>query len=268
MQTWLLAVGAATPVQAPDITRIILGAIPLWVKLIFLLPIAIELLDLLVDIYLEYRERKYLKNLGFSELNSLTPLEFEKFLKVLFSSLGYKTKLTPYTGDFGADLIIYKDGYKAVVQAKKYQGKVGVKAVQEVVAARDFYGANHCIVVTTSSFTKQAVLLARKNGVELIGRKKLRHLIEKAARNEESQVEEKITYPKSPASKAEPRKKEGKPIPVCKECGKALSQKVYEYCLKHRKEFLNELYCFDCQQKIRNINAEIERKIKSDTAKN
>ena len=49
------------------------------------------------------------------------------------------------TGDFGADL----DNY-IVVQAKRYSKKVGVKAVQEVVAAKAHYGCREGIVVTSN----------------------------------------------------------------------------------------------------------------------
>ena len=72
------------------------------------------------------------------------------------------------SGDFGADVIAR--GFmlsKIVVQCKCYNKPVGVKAVQEVCAAKMYYGASRAAVATNSTFTKAAEKLARKCGVEL-----------------------------------------------------------------------------------------------------
>ena len=44
---------------------------------------------------------------------------------------------------------------------------VGNRGVQEVFAARGFYQANHALVITTSRFSKPAVDLVNRLGVEL-----------------------------------------------------------------------------------------------------
>ena len=75
---------------------------------------------------------------------------------------------TPITGDQGADLIAKRDGRTIVIQAKRYQGSVGNRAVQEVVGAVSFYGADEGWVITSGSFTPSAKALAQKNGVKLI----------------------------------------------------------------------------------------------------
>ena len=56
---------------------------------------------------------------------------------------------------------------RVVVQAKKQKKTVGNKAVQEVHAARGYYQANRAIVITTSRFSKPAIELADRLGVEL-----------------------------------------------------------------------------------------------------
>ncbi len=71
-------------------------------------------------------------------------------------------------GDFGADIIAR--GFllsKIVVQCKHYARPVGVKAVQEVCAARLYYGASRAAVATNSTFTRGARKLAQRCGVEL-----------------------------------------------------------------------------------------------------
>lgn len=72
------------------------------------------------------------------------------------------------SGDFGADITAYNFFVtKIVVQCKNYKGKVGVHAVQEVIAARQYYKAGRAAVATNSTFTKQAKQLAKKCNVEL-----------------------------------------------------------------------------------------------------
>ena len=72
------------------------------------------------------------------------------------------------SGDFGADVIARGLLFsKIVVQCKCYSGKVGVKAVQEVCAAKMYYGASRAAVATNSEFTAAAKKLARKVGIEL-----------------------------------------------------------------------------------------------------
>ena len=62
-------------------------------------------------------------------------MEFEEFLAGLFRAQGYTAELTSTTGDYGADLILSKDGRCIAVQAKRYVGSVGVAAVQELPTA-------------------------------------------------------------------------------------------------------------------------------------
>ena len=112
-----------------------------------------------------------------AQIDKMTGEEFEQFLSICFKRLGYVVRNTPKSNDFGADLILTKNGIKTVVQAKRYQNKVGSGAVQEVVGAIKYYGANNAIVITNSKFTSSARALARPNLVELWDREKLIELI-------------------------------------------------------------------------------------------
>jgi restriction system protein len=64
-------------------------------------------------------------------------------------------------------LILTKDGHKIAVQAKRYSKPVGVRAVQEALAAAGMYGCERALVVTNRSFTTQAIKLASANDVRL-----------------------------------------------------------------------------------------------------
>jgi len=103
----------------------------------------------------------------------MTGKEFEKFLGVHFRNLGYSVTLTQDSQDYGADLILYKERSKTVVQAKRSKNPVGIKAVQEVAGAVRHYSANKGIVITNNRFTENACKLAKSNKVELWDRKKL-----------------------------------------------------------------------------------------------
>lgn len=122
--------------------------------------------------------KKYL-NYGFNKLNSLTGEEFEELLKAYFRKSGYKVELTPKSGDYGADLIVRKNGEKIIVQAKRYKGSVGISAVQEVIGAREYYKGSKALVITNSYFTPAAKELAGKTKVKLWDGKIVAEIIEK-----------------------------------------------------------------------------------------
>lgn len=118
------------------------------------------------------KRAKY-KNCGIKEIDCMTGIQFENFLQYYFSKLGYSSEVTQASNDYGADLILCKKKEKLIVQAKRYQGKVGIQAVQEVIAANVYYGGTKPMVVTNSFFTAQAIELADKSNVELWDRNRL-----------------------------------------------------------------------------------------------
>lgn len=125
-------------------------------------------------LYLRERneKKKYLDS-GIEDIDKMSGEEFEVFLKHYFQDLGFKANLTSKTNDYGADLILKKDGSLIVVQAKRYSKAVGVRAVQEIVGAINYYGASKGIVITNNYFSSNAVNLAEISGIELWDRDKL-----------------------------------------------------------------------------------------------
>lgn len=122
--------------------------------------------------------KKYLRY-GFAKLNNLTGEEFEELLKAYFKKNGYKVDLTPKSGDYGADLIVRKNGEKIIIQAKRYKGSVGISAVQEVIGAKEYYKGDKALVITNSYFTPAAKELAGKTRVKLWDGKVVAEMIEK-----------------------------------------------------------------------------------------
>jgi len=118
-----------------------------------------------------------LKRSGIADIDKMEGVQFERYLGHLFRAQGFKVEVTKAVGDYGADLLIQKDGKKIVVQAKRYSKNVGIKAVQEAQAAIAHYAASEAWVVTNSDFTTAACELAKSNRVRLINREALVEMI-------------------------------------------------------------------------------------------
>ena len=119
------------------------------------------------------KKRKTERLIDICEVDKLSGLEFEHFLKPVFERQGYKVEVTQGSGDYGADLVLRRRERKYVVQAKCYSSNIGVSAIQQIVAAVPFYKADGAMVVTNQYFTKQAQLLAAVNKVQLVDRDEL-----------------------------------------------------------------------------------------------
>ena len=107
---------------------------------------------------------------GIAEIDQMSGRQFEEYVGTLFQQQGYKVSYTSTTGDFGADLILNKGKETIVVQAKRYKNAVGVKAVQEVIPSMSMYNAGTAWVISNSTYTRQALTLAKKNHVRMIDR--------------------------------------------------------------------------------------------------
>ena len=118
-------------------------------------------------------KRAAIERAGMVKIDQMTGSEFEQRLQSAFQHVGYTVYHVGGRGDYGADLVLDLPGTRTVVQAKRWTNTVGPGAVQEVVASRAHYGAQYAIVVTTSTFTKAALELARSNAVEMWDRGRL-----------------------------------------------------------------------------------------------
>lgn len=130
-----------------------------------------------VLIIIGIKRTERIKRSGIMDIDKMEGVQFEQYLGHLFRAQGYKVQVTKAAGDYGADLIIQKNGKKIVVQAKRYSKNVGIKAVQEAQAAIAHYGAAEARVVTNSDFTAAAYDLAKSNKVRLINRDALVEMI-------------------------------------------------------------------------------------------
>jgi restriction system protein len=178
----------------------------------------------IVKTALEIRRQRRLSRSGIDEIDRMDGRAFEEYLATLFRRLGYPARVTPYRGDYGADLIVERDGSRIAVQAKCWGRRVGIKAVQEAQAAKALYGCSEAMVVTNRAFTDQARRLAEANGVELWDRDVL---------------VAKLLHPSATTAPSDD---------CCATCGVQVSEKVLQYCRAHSARFGGNVYCFKHQR--------------------
>lgn len=119
------------------------------------------------------------KSTKISDIDTMTGYEFEDFLMSLFTKLGYRVEQRKRSHGQGLDFLLERHGERIACQVKRYKKPVGNKAIQEVIAARDYYRCQRALVVTNSRFTTAAKQLAERCGVELWDRKKLKEQLKK-----------------------------------------------------------------------------------------
>ena len=98
----------------------------------------------------------------------MDPYEYERFCSNEFIKHGWESKATQGTADQGIDVLASRNKKTLAVQCKKYAKPVGNKAVQEVVAGKTHYKADHAMVIAPNGFTNSAKKLAESNNVMLI----------------------------------------------------------------------------------------------------
>jgi hypothetical protein len=123
---------------------------------------------MLREIFAKYHEEQKGRKRTLEELAFLSGVDFETAVGRVLLEHGWQVSATAASGDQGADLIASRGERRVIIQAKRYTGAVGNKAVQEVVGAIPFYGGTEGCVVTNSTFTPAARALAQKNNIRLI----------------------------------------------------------------------------------------------------
>lgn len=106
-----------------------------------------------------------------SDIVGLDPFEFEELVSDIWESKGYVTTVRKKSGDRGVDVEAEKGGYKEIIQAKCYSenNKIGSQLVREYATLyQQIPTANEVIIVTSSSFTKEAKRLADDLNVKII----------------------------------------------------------------------------------------------------
>ena len=121
----------------------------------------IVLLTLLTAGFLAARNwRRRRDSLGMDEMEGH---DFEYFCADLLKQKGFlDVEVTKGSGDYGVDILAEKDGITYAVQCKCYNAPIGIRAVQEIYAGRDYYDRMVGVVMSNQYFTSAAVDAAKK----------------------------------------------------------------------------------------------------------
>lgn len=105
--------------------------------------------------------------------------EFERFCADLLREKGFlEVELTGASRDYGVDILAEKDGITYAIQCKCYASPVGVAAVQETYAGKDYYDRMVGAILTNQYFTALATDMAKKLKVMLWDRGYLEEWLE------------------------------------------------------------------------------------------
>lgn len=115
------------------------------------------------------------------DLAEMSGHEFEHFCADILKNNGFvDVSVTPASGDQGVDILAEKEGLQYAIQCKKYSTPLGNKAVQEVIAGREYYGCDIGVVLTNATFTQSAIKLASATNILLWDEHELLELISKS----------------------------------------------------------------------------------------
>ena len=105
---------------------------------------------------------KMLYNNVSESLIKIDQMDGQTFEDILIEEIlpanGYSDiKGTVYTGDYGVDIMAFKNGSKFAIQCKRSNGAVGNSAIQEVVAGMKHYNCTQAMVITNNYYTKNQI---------------------------------------------------------------------------------------------------------------
>ena len=123
--------------------------------------------------------RNYRKKCEVKELDEMEGHDFEYYCADLLKKRGFvDVTVTKGSGDYGVDVLAEKDGVTYGIQCKAYATPVGVKAVQEAYAGKEYYDRMVGAVLTNQYFTTPAVEAAKKLKILLWDRGYLESMME------------------------------------------------------------------------------------------
>ena len=133
------------------------------VRMIIAVSIGIAIL-IIMTLWIVYRRKREYED----PFDSMEGEEFEKYCVELLTSQGYEEVCqTQSSHDYGIDIFADKDGISYAIQCKCYSTPIGIKAIQEAYAGRDYYDCMVGVVMTNQYFTKPAVEYAAKLNILL-----------------------------------------------------------------------------------------------------
>ena len=143
------------------------------IKIILILAVIMAVIAILIMIIKKH------KKIIPESFDQMEGHEFEYYCADLLRKKGFlEVEVTKGSGDYGADILAEKDGVTYAIQCKCYTAPIGVKAIQEAHAGRDYYDRMVGAVLTNQYFTTPAVEAAKKLKILLWDRGYLESMVE------------------------------------------------------------------------------------------
>jgi HJR/Mrr/RecB family endonuclease len=108
-------------------------------------------------------------------VHTISPRKFEELVAYIYTRAGYTTELTPSTRDHGVDIKVWSlpaivgNPFLTVVQAKqKRKNKVGEGDIRDLIGTKSIQKAEKAALVTTTDFSKDAIVTAKDQRIDLI----------------------------------------------------------------------------------------------------
>ncbi len=135
---------------------------------------------------------------------------FEELVAEAYRRQGYRVTEGGYGADGGIDLELRKDGQLTLVQCKQWKTqKVGVNVVREMFGVLTAHQANHFIIISSGTFTQQAIDFAAGKPIELIDGPKLLALVNDVQVSPQVTIEKPKVCPKCSGELVERTAKRG-----------------------------------------------------------
>lgn len=175
-------------------------------------------------------------------LGAMSWQDFERLVREAFRLQGYSVQHRGGDGpDGGVDLVLTRGNEKTLVQCKQWRAmKVGVSVVRELFGVMAAQGAAAGIVVTSGSFTKDAVEFASGRNVRLIAGPELAGMIRRTTKA--------ISESAGGKEEAQPATDGG--AQACPRCGSPMVRRVATRGAKAGQAFLGCSRYPDCRATI------------------
>ena len=146
------------------------------IQSIYMIVLVFLISVLCIGITLLIKKNRKMRPRHFDELDGH---EFEHYCAELLKKKGFiDVEVTKGSGDYGVDILAEKEGVTYAIQCKCYTAPIGVKAIQEAYAGRDYYDRMVGAVLTNQYFTTPAVEAAKKLKILLWDRGYLESMVE------------------------------------------------------------------------------------------
>jgi|GEM_PF-4715686 len=84
-----------------------------------------------------------------------------------FKRLGYHSRSVTIKNGHNVVLVLEKNGIKTLIQFRPQEEKVGIRTIEKIISAMDYYSTSKAILITRNPCSADANVLANTNNIEI-----------------------------------------------------------------------------------------------------